>query len=51
MDVLLTVLHRIRHEFKIREGNWRVLLADFSVSKSVVLGVKNGMFFSGIGLG
>lgn len=35
MDVLSTVPCRIRHEFKIWEGKWRVLLADLSVSVSL----------------
>lgn len=35
MDVLSTVPCRIRHEFKIWEGKWRVLLTDLLVSVSL----------------
>lgn len=50
MDVLSTVPCRIRHEFKIREVNWRAFLANLLVSVSLSY-EKNGMFFYRIKLG
>ena len=44
MDVLSTVPHRITHEFKIWEGNWRVLLADLSVSVSLLCQKKRMVY-------
>lgn len=44
MDVLSTVPHRIRHEFKIWEGNCRVLLAGLSVSVSLLCQKKRMVY-------
>lgn len=44
VDVLSTIPRRIRHEFKIWQRNGRVLLADLSVSVSLLCQEKRMVY-------